>query len=678
MMKKIKIIFCFFILVTLCSFSSLNKFLRNAEKETEKGNIKEAKVWYLKALEKDPENYNANLGFGILLSEVIEDYTGALPYLNKALSKSQANPVGDLLFALGKSYQNEGDYEKAISFFEKLKNYEDYEEEEALDFQKDIQKRIEDCKYAVAHKTVPESKDWYIVNAGKSINSDMPEYVPVLTLQNELIFTSRRKDDKREGVSYLDGKYFESMYIASIANTGFKDMRRYTLPDQFLKSRFLKHHESIVSMSPDGKKLFVYRENKIYEIKTEERKSKKPKRLLKTINFDFYQNHAFLTKDGNTLYFTSEAKGGIGGIDIYKSTKIKEGEWSKPENVGEPINTPFDEDAPFVTEDGKTMYFASKGHEGYGNYDIYKSTNVDCKWTKPENLGQPINSSAHDIFMVQDGGGSVGYFSSARPGGHGDMDIYKINYLSNINKECPTLKDEKIVATIVDDNLLDFKNKIVLKTPNNYKTLQYEWKVNGANQVGLPNDFTYDYSQAGTYTVTSKTIYYCDTCLSPIISCNTIENKFETTKVDSSIANVVLSTVDLTKVKGELNSEQLIALGFNVNPMLFDFDKSIVRNDAEEILKANIAVLKKFPSLSVEIIGYTDTRGTEVYNKELSKQRANSIKKYLINSGIKTSQINLISGKSTQNPSANCIDNKNCDDTVHQKNRRAVFKVFSN
>lgn len=664
------------VLVLLCGFKPANKYLRKAARQTEKGNILSARILYAKALELEPNNYKANLGMGLLLCELMDNYSGALPYLEKAYQTSEKDTLGDLLYALAKCYHNNGQYAKAISFFDRMNGFEDYEGE--IEFQKDIEKRKADCRYAMAHSDMPNKDKWYIVNAGKTINTEMPEYVPVLTPQNELIFTSRRKDDVKEEVSYLDGKYFESMYIAKIDHNGFKDLRRYTLPDQFLKSKYLKHHESVVSMSPDGKKLFTYHDNKIFEINMDERQSQKPTKLLKTINFDYYQNHAFLTKDGNTLYFTSEAKGGLGGIDIYKSVKIKEGEWSKPENLGAPVNTEYDEDAPFITDDGKTMYFASTGHEGYGNFDIYKSELVDGKWSAPVNLGAPINSPAHDIFMVQDAKGEYGYFSSARVGGQGDMDIYKIIYLDKYNKECPLAKNEQIKLNILDGNTNDFANGIEVKMPSNYKVLNYEWKVNGEQVQSSTLDFAHDYKAPGTYTVESKIIAYCDTCLAPVIACNVIQNIFQGTKTDS-VPVVVKNNYSVDEIKnttGKLNNDQLASLGFNMSPILFDFNKSDIRSDADEILRNNVEVMKKYPWLKVEIIGYTDSRGSKAYNEALSQRRAQSVKKYLAAGKVKTSQVKFTKGKGFTEPAVDCAT-KECDDQAHQQNRRVIFRVYS-
>jgi outer membrane protein OmpA-like peptidoglycan-associated protein len=585
--------------------------------------------------------------------------------------------VPALMYALAKCCQHNGEYEKALSLLERLGNYKDAEEE--IDLALDIKRRKEDCIYGMAHRNDAFAGNINVVNAGKSINTDMPEYVPVLTPNNELIFTSRRKDDDKEQLSYLDGKYFESMYISKFGESGFSAPRRYTLPDQLVESKFFKRHESVISMSPDGKKLFVFRDSKVYEVNMDERTKTSPKKLLRTINFDYYQNHAFLSKDGNTLFFTSEARGGRGGIDIYKSTRIKDGEWSKPQNLGAPINTAMDEDAPFLSNDGKTLYFASTGHKGFGNFDIFKSELVDGKWSEPVNLGQPINSPGHDIFMVLDETGSVGYFSSSRAGGQGDMDIYRINFLDKALKDCPAANPSGISLAINDEQSGDYKNTVNIIVPQNYQLYSAEWKINDEPVSNKGKAFSHDYSSAGTYTVNAKVMTVCDTCIAPVIACLSVANKFEAPLVEvvPPNKNTKMENADLNKVKGQLGEEQLKEMGFNPEPVYFDFAKTNVRSDAENILKENAEILKKYPKLRVEIVGYTDSRGPLFVNKMISAQRAGSVKKYLLGQGVKASQIRSTEGKGPNNLVNDCDKSKECDEAAHQLNRRVVLKVFS-
>lgn len=676
-----------FFLVIGPSFSQVDGYLKKADRCVENGNIKDAKIYYLKALAKAPENRNANLGMGLMLSELLDNYTSALPYLEKAYKTTVRDSSYDLLFALAKCYHHDGNYDKALSFYGRLKDVVDLEKE--TDFQKDLNKRKEDCEYARTNKNRTSDQNIYLVNCGKTINSDMPEYVPVLSGQNELIFTSKRKDSKKEELNEMDGKYFESMYMATINATHFSNVRRYTLPDKFADSKFKNQHQSVVSISQDGKKLFSFKEGKLFEIDLDQRPTANPGEV-KFNHFDYYQNHAFLARDGKTLYFTSEAPGGLGGNDIYVSQKTSNGTWGTPKNLGTPINTSFNEDAPFLANDG-TLYFASEGHEGFGNYDIYKSTLSEEKWSTPENLGQPINSPGHDIFLVLDSLTSVGYFSSGRNGGYGDMDIYKLIYLDKINKECPPAASAQISFSIEDADTADYKNKIKTTYPNNYKIISSTWQVDNLALISGGEVFENDYKKTGHYYVSSKIIAWCDTCLSPIVSCSIIENKLEKTiplqlvqnETTTAVATNTLTTDKSSSAQSELlftgilTAQQLASIGFNTNHILFDFNKSTLRRDAYEILNTNISVMKKFPQLCLHVNGYTDSRGTKAANEKVSAHRAKAVKDYLLKHGTSPDQIRVASGKGSSNLLNDCGSGKACDETEHQLNRRVEFIVMS-
>ncbi|MBK9284871.1 MAG: OmpA family protein [Sphingobacteriaceae bacterium] len=670
MAKKLIILLFFLVQTTTWAVKPESKYLRKAQRQIENGNLIEAKKNYQKAIEKNPNSFKANLGMGLLLSEFLSNYTSAQPFLEKANSITGQDTVPALIFALAKCYQHNGDFNKAITYFNLLDGFTDPDNE--VDIQKEIVKRINDCNYALKHTEKTQTKELYIVNIGSKINSDMPEYVPVLTPQNELIFTSRRKDHEKEQLSYLDGKYFESMYISKINDFGMSEPRQYTLPDKFRKIKKQKDHTSVVSMSPDGSILFTFHNNKIYEIKMDQRTTEKP-RKSKTVNFDFYQNHAFLCKDNKTLYFTSEGKGSKGGLDIFKSVKAENGEWSEPENLGYDVNTEFDEDSPFVTEDGNTLYFASNGHEGYGNFDLYRSKLINGKWGPAENLGQPINSPGHDIFMVLDSKEINGYFSSSRNGGYGDMDIYKINYLTNLNREC-TPGIDILSLNIKDDDKSDFKNTITANISNPYNVIASEWKVNEVKEEGEKLSFTKDYLKDGSYAINYKVIVYCDTCFAPLVACKSIENKFELEK--AVVTETKTEMPDLSKIKGELSSDQLKALGYNASPIYFDFDKSTLSDEFITVLKNNAVILKKHKELHLEIIGYTDAKGTEKHNKRLSNKRAKIVREILIQENINPNQILQSKGKGADNPVIDC-QGKDCGEEAHKQNRRVETKVFS-
>ena len=166
-----------------------------------------------------------------------------------------------------------------------------------------------------------------------------------------------------------------------------------------------------------------------------------------TINGDNFSNTTpSISSDGKTLYFASDRLGGLGGTDIYMSTLNANGTWSEPTNLGAAVNTPFDEKFPFITEDG-TLYFSSNSPNGLGGLDIYKTRYQDGVWSKPENLGKPINSSSDDFGFIMNANNNGGYFTSNRPGGMGEADIYKFTYDENQS-------NYKITVSVIDANSL--------------------------------------------------------------------------------------------------------------------------------------------------------------------------------------------------------------------------------
>ena len=430
----------------------------------------------------------------------------------------------------------------------------------------------------------------------------------------------------------------------------------------------------------------MFRNGKIYEVSAAGTTKSDPKKLSKAINFDYYQNHAYLSRDTKTLLFTSESEHGVGGNDIYTSIKDATGNWSSPKNIGKPINTELNEDSPFLSNDGKTLYFASTGHEGYGNYDIYKSELTDTTWSQPVNLGKPINSPANDIFLIQHNDETNGYYASARKGGYGDMDIYKLISLKNLNKEC-TVSNSDIVS--VNNTLLDeATGKVEFKATlsSSFTPIEYSWLVNNtANEINSNSIETSLDKGKTNHNVLSKIIAYCDTCFTPVVFCNTTIYSFPvttntaTTEPKSNDDLPIVNNYDKELVKDYLSVNSTKKLGFDLTPVHFDLNKNDIRSDAKSILDKNIEALKQHPEVAVLIYGFTDARADENYNRNLSKARAKQVKKYLTSAGVSKKQIHLVDGKGEQFLLNNCDDaNTTCDETQHEQNRRVEFMIFKN
>lgn len=675
-MKKLLILI--FLFSVLISSAQVNSYLRKATRAIERNKLELAKTNYLKAYNLDKTNYETNLGLGFMLSEYMFKYEEALPYLETAYSKTPTDTFPDLLYALAKCYHHAGNFTKAEALFSQLIVIATGDKEQDNEYVIDLKKRAEDCDFAEKNKNAVYDKNIYVGNLGSKINTDMPEYVPVINDNNELIFTSRRKDSEKEKRSKIDDKYFESLYVSKLENGRPQTIKTYTVSDNLLKTHYKKKHVSVISASRDGKTLFLFKDNKIHEVKIDADNKKSTKQLSKNVNMDYYQNHASLSKNEKTLLFTSEDDRGNGGLDIYKSVKGDDGNWGTPENLGKPINTEYDEDAPYLSDDEQTLYFSSKGHPGFGNYDIYKSTFTSGAWSKPENLELPINSPGHDIFLVVTSDSNNGYFSSSRTGGFGDMDLYKITYLDKFNKEC-TEKTNSLLALnskLIDTNLHIVNFEAVI--PSTLKPIAYQWTF---NQTKLTGDAS-QISQNVSYTELGDSVYVkviagCDTCLEPVVLCN--YTKYQKPKEDilvSNIDEVGKNPYDDKLKLSYLNKSKLDALGFNLTPIYFNLNKSNVREDAVSILKNNLDILSKHPELSILIYGFADSRGSETYNLPLSKKRAQQVKEYLVSNGLKAKQIEQVNGKGEEFILNKCTEGLNCEDAEHEHNRRVEFIIF--
>lgn len=291
----------------------------------------------------------------------------------------------------------------------------------------DVDRLIEQINYAEEMMASPESVR--IVNLGKNINTENAEYVPLIASdESVLVFTSRRI---REGNGLSPtGEPFEDIYISRKNGDEWEEAK--PIEGQVNTPK----HDACVGLSPDGERLFVYRSNKnliggdIYESVLVDGKWSVPIKMGDNINNEeSIEPSASMSLDEKTFYFSSNREGGYGGFDIYRVKMLPFGKWSEPKNLGPTINTPYDDDAPFIHPDGKTLYFSSKGHQGMGGFDIFKSEYDGDKWSKVENLGFPTNTTKDDIYFVISANKQHGYYASDKKGGYGKHDIYMIDYL---------------------------------------------------------------------------------------------------------------------------------------------------------------------------------------------------------------------------------------------------------
>jgi hypothetical protein len=352
----------------------------------------------------------------------------ALPYIELSLKRSSTMPAM-LNYYAGRTYHLCHRFDEAIRYYGRYRDFlKKSTDNNAKKIIQNVNRLIAMCnngKELMKNKLSIE-----IFNISRNINSKYPDYRPVVSLdEGEIIFTSNRPNTTGGGKDEA-GVYNEDIYISYRSDTG------WSKPAQMSGNINTVGNDAAVSISANGKKLIIYRYEKknlmakasgdLYISELTDGKWNKATRLPNTINSAGWEPSACLSQDENTMYFTSDREGGIGGTDIYVVKKLPDGSWSLPQNLGPQINTAGDEDSPYIQPDGVTLYFSSSGHKSMGGYDIFvtKYDNEKKQWSQPENVGYPINTAHDDLYFSWSEDGKRVYFSSMRPEGMGDKDLY--------------------------------------------------------------------------------------------------------------------------------------------------------------------------------------------------------------------------------------------------------------
>lgn len=400
-------------------------------------NFQKARENFIKAYDLDSSNANIQyiLGFCYLqtdlhkakaeryLEKAIKDVTKN--YKNDDYKEKHAAPIA--YFYYGQALHINYKFDLAIENFNMFRTFVSPKDKEYLDM---IDKEIATAE--IAKLMVAKPINVQITNFGDSINTEFPEYSPVLSAdERQLIFTTRRPTSTGE-MKDEDGRFFEDIVIS------YKDDKgKWSKPVTLSPNVNSYGHEASINLTPDGQTLIVYKndpgtknpegDGNIYFTTYDGKEWSTLQAFGSNVNTPYWETHACLSSDESVLFFVSDRPGGLGGKDIYRCVKLPNGKWSKALNMGPTINTSEDEDGAFIHPDGKTFFFSSKGHKSMGGYDIMSATlNEENKFDNIQNMGYPINTTDDDVFFVVSPDGKRGYFSSAHEGGYGDEDIYRI------------------------------------------------------------------------------------------------------------------------------------------------------------------------------------------------------------------------------------------------------------
>lgn len=540
-------------------------------------------------------------------SESVDAYEKSFEF-DKKLSRAAFFECGEACFY-------SGNIEKASSYYEqyeKLKgtNYANREKESGLEltFDKLLDERKNNCAYIAGLGDPADLNP--AKNLGASINTESDEYLPAITgAGDQLIFTRQKikSDEDIMSSKLIDGNWSKSKPFGKAINTRFNEgMAKFETHGKAFYFAGCARNDSEGGCD-------------IYKAKLENGEVTHVNKLEGNLNSEYWDSQPSITCDGRFLYFSSSRNGE--NADIWMSRLKDNGEWSAPENLGSPINTEGDEEAPFISNDGLTLYFTSNGHPGQGEGDIFMSRKVDGKWTTPVNLNFPVNSPAKELGFFVQGDGKTAYFASAKSGGEGGLDIYTFELPEQFRPH-PMVHFE---GWVKDSHTLEpVSTKVVIMREDE------KW-VTRSDENGW--FFTCLAANKGYSFQIDKPGYQY------LIDAKFVEAQDNTTPVTHEF---LLEPIHNADPKFTTDAVQPAEKNFQV---FFDFDSHAINSDAVAILETLAHFLRKDEHWKVEIIGFADASGKDEYNKSLSQKRADAIVDFLKKAGIDTSKVVHIEGK---------------------------------
>jgi outer membrane protein OmpA-like peptidoglycan-associated protein len=616
-----------------------------------KGGYAEARPMLLSLYKEDPTNMNLAFQIGVCYRGSRRERSQAIPYFSKAVTAVTDNYKGNSykekkapLIAykyLGDAYHLNYQFDLAIEAYQKYIAVMADNNHTDKTMLVEINRCIEICK--TGKSLVANPVKIKIQNLGANVNSTYADYSAVLSDDQHTLFFTSRRAGSTGGLKDDEGNYMEDIYMSAKTKSGWSKAENIGAPIN------TESNDASVGISPDGQTILIYKDDKgdgnIYSTTLNGDTWGTPVKLNANINTKYWEPSAYFSADGNTLYFVSNRPGGFGGRDLYTSKKTAQGDWGKAVNMGSTINTPYDEDAPFIHADGVTFSFSSNGHNTMGGFDIFTSIlSNDSTWSEVMNAGYPINTTDDDVFFVISPNGLNAYFSSFREGGLGEKDIYMLTFTGR--KETPLTLVKGIV---IDESAKPSKNVIITVTDN--ETEQVVGVYHANSKTGK---FLFILTPGKNYNITyqaDKHLFYSENIEIPKAS-----NYYELNKAITLDPIVVGSKIVL-------------------NNIFFDFDKATLRPLSNVELKNLVMLMKSNPSMKVEISGHTDSKGDAAYNQKLSEDRAQAVVGRLIQNGISTDRMKAKGYGKSMPAAPNKKADGSDDPNGRQLNRRVELKI---
>ncbi|MFT5723118.1 MAG: outer membrane protein OmpA-like peptidoglycan-associated protein [Bacteroidia bacterium] len=480
------------------------------------------------------------------------------------------------------------------------------------------------------------------VNLGTAINTDHEEYFPGLDIEEQTLYFTRRD------ASLSIYEQNEDLYISDLKESS--GSWSWSASKNIGTPVNTRENEGAFSASPDGKYLFFtscarqggFGSCDIWYTIREGDTWTDPQNMDRPINSKQWESQPSISADGITLFFASNRSGGMGGTDIWYSTKVN-GQWGRPVNLGPEINTARDEQFPFIHNDGTTLYFTSEGLPGMGKSDIFLTRLINGKWGKPMNLGYPINTGGDEWNFIVNRKGDVAYFSSTglKPN-YGGMDLYSINLYEGARPQKTSYVrgtvTDKFTGKALKTDIELFSLKTGLKVTHTYSDAQ-----NGKFLLNLPANSDYALKAgAPGYAYHSE--------------------NFSLT--ESSLNEPYELIIRLEPIKKDVRMV--------MKNVLFEVDKSELKPESHVELDQLVDYLNRNATLYIEIGGHTDNTGSESRNTTLSQQRAQSVYNYLVSKGIAAERLTF-KGYGSSQPVAT-----NETTEGRTQNRRTEIKIVKN
>lgn len=639
----------------------------NLELKKKNPSYQKALEYYLIAYSSNANSAELNYKIGLCYLNTNEK-NKAIPYLEKSV---KASPVVsfDAEYLLAKAYHYNYEFDKAIQQYSKIRekvNKIDDEKELAIlmyaltengkswpimnepthsTVKKLLSKRISECENGKTFYQKPVNAK--IVNLGTVLNSEFPEYSPILKAdETELYFTSRRPGTTGGKKDRVDAQFFEDVFISKNVNG------KWTQPEALPAPVNTRKHNSALGISADGQTMFLYDMSNGGDILVSFLRGDKwmnPVKLPASINTPDAERSVCISADKRKLFF--ERDGENRDRNIYMSELNKQGAWKTAVKLPKQINTEYNEDGIFFHPDGKTLYFSSQGHNSMGGYDIFKSElQADGSWTEPVNLGYPINTPDDDIFFILSSDGMRGYYSSIRNDGRGQTDIYMVEMPESTDNTKPRSAVTLLTGTVKDATTKEPVEALIQITDNSTGEVIADLNSNGKSGnylITLPSGKNYG------------------------IAIEKEEYLFHSENFD------IPESQDYRKLEKHIELKKAeVGAKVVLRNIFFDFNQSDLKPESTKELDRVADEMKKFNSIKVEISGHTDNVGEDDYNQKLSQSRAEAVKAYLVSKGVSSERLKT-AGYGATKPVADNINADGSDNPEgRQLNRRTEFEVI--